>query len=151
MATKGVKKVKKPKTPAKKIAPKPLTAAQKLDAVGIEAIASEIENGLTFGEIAGNHAVALTCLHDWLDKHPDISARAREKSAEAWLDRGLSVIESALRKTGGVDAGAARAYAQECARRASIRNSKYRDKIAVGGDADAPAIKHNIAVSFVAP
>lgn len=146
MATKGVKK------PVRKVAKaKPLTEQQRLDAVGIEKISEKIESGMTFGEIASSHSVNLTALNRWMDKHSDISARARERSAEAWLDRGLEAIQSAMSKTGGVDAGAARAYAQECARRASIRNSKYRDKIAVGGDADAPAIKHSINVSFVAP
>ena len=57
------------------------------------------------------------------------SARARLDSAEAWLDKGLDVIESALRKDAGIDATAARAYAQECARRAAVRNPAYRDKV----------------------
>jgi hypothetical protein len=57
------------------------------------------------------------------------SARARSISAEAWLDRGLAAVESAMQKDGNVDATAAKAYAQECARRAAIRNPAYRDKI----------------------
>lgn len=57
------------------------------------------------------------------------SARARADSAEAWLDKGLEVIESALRRDSGIDAQAARAYAQECARRAAVRNPAYRDKV----------------------
>ena len=34
-----------------------------------------------------------------------------------------------MSKKGDVDPSAARAYAQECARRAAIRNPKYRDKM----------------------
>lgn len=56
-------------------------------------------------------------------------ARARLASAEAWLDRGLTVLHGALDKgPNSYDASAARAYAQECARRAAIRNPAYRDK-----------------------
>ena len=45
------------------------------------------------------------------------------------LDKGLAVIEASFPKgLGGIDASAARAYAQECARRAAIRNPQYREK-----------------------
>ena len=52
-------------------------------------------------------------------------------SAEAWLDKGLAKIESSMSKSGDVDPSAARAYAQECARRAAIRNPIYKDKAQV--------------------
>lgn len=63
------------------------------------------------------------------------SASARVASAEAWLDKGLDVVYAAIYdpsfKGAGMDAGAARAYAQECARRAAIRNPAYREKTGV--------------------
>ena len=40
----------------------------------------------------------------------------------------MKTIESSLSKSGDVDPTAARAYAQECARRAAIRNPKYREQ-----------------------
>lgn len=101
--------------------------------------------GQTYAEIASALGVPRSTLHLWLMSDPARSARAREAaegSAEAWLDRGLSAVESALNRTSGVDASAARAYAQECARRAAIRNARYRDRVAHGGDAEAPPIRH---------
>lgn len=62
------------------------------------------------------------------DERAQRFARARAASAEAWLDRGLTVIGSSLQRNGPIDPTAARAYAQECARRAAIRNPQYRDK-----------------------
>jgi hypothetical protein len=63
------------------------------------------------------------------------SARARAASAEAWLDKGLQEVYDAIYdpsyKGSGRDSGAARAYAQECARRAAIRNPAYREKTGV--------------------
>jgi hypothetical protein len=85
--------------------------------------------GKTYREMAAEFGCSISRLHYWLNE-PQIaeqSARARLSSAEAWLDRGLAVIESALDKQGNVDASAARAYAQECARRAAIRNPSYRE------------------------
>jgi len=129
-------------------------ASDKLDDVGITAISERILDGDTFGEIAESIGVSRHALADWLEKpeHKDISARAREDSAEAWLDKGLKQIKDGIYKDSGIDAGAARAYAQECARRASIRNARYREKVALGGDTDNPInVKTSLEVSFVAP
>jgi hypothetical protein len=43
----------------------------------------------------------------------------------------MDTLEQALRRDSGIDSTAARAYAQECARRAAIRNPQYRDKVDV--------------------
>ena len=90
----------------------------------------QVRDGATYRELGGKYGVNASTICRWLAETPEIeqqSARAREDSAEAWLDRGLAVVESALRKDAGIDASAARAYAQECARRAAIRNPTYRD------------------------
>lgn len=108
-------------------------ARDKLDAIGIEAICERIKAGETQNEIAKSIGVSTGSLSMWMDNDQNLeqSARARAASAEAWLDRGLECIASALAKDGGIDASAAKAYAQECARRAAIRNPKYRDKVDV--------------------
>lgn len=105
----------------------------KLDAIGHEAICERVEAGESQNDIARSLGVSQGSLSAWMDSpsHLDRSARARQLSAEAWLDRGLECIATALRKDGGIDASAARAYAQECARRAAIRNPQYRDKVDV--------------------
>lgn len=82
-----------------------------------------------------------------LDRNEDAinrSARAMAASAEAWLDKGLAVVEAAIDDPAyqgtGKDSGASRAYAQECARRAAIRNPRYREKTGVelSGPGGAP-------------
>ena len=124
-------------------------AAQTLDLVGINAICEQITAGATFAELAYSLGVSISTLHGFCNRDAENSARtakAMKLSAEAWLDDGRRVLESALRKDGPIDATAARAYAQECARRAAIRNPKYSDKIVHAGDADNPLqVQHTVA------
>lgn len=107
-------------------------ATELLEVVGIEALCERIENGDSQAEIARDLEISPATLSAWLNNevNAERSARARTYSAEAWLDRGLNTLESALDKNGGIDASAAKAYAQECARRAALRNPKYVDKTA---------------------
>ena len=100
-------------------------------AAQIDEIIQRIESGESYSDIARSLSVNVSTVWRWCeadDETAQRSARAREKSAESWLDRGLAVIESSLSKSGDVDPSAARAFAQECARRAAIRNPQYRDK-----------------------
>ena len=99
-----------------------------LDLLGI---LQRIEAGETQREIAASIGCDVALLNRFLnsDENAQQSARAREVSAEAWLDRGLETIASALSKRSDIDPSAARAYAQECARRAAVRNPLYRDKV----------------------
>jgi len=107
-------------------------AKELLSVVGIEAICEQIEQGDSQAEIARGLGISCAALSAWLNNsaNHERSARARSLSAEAWLDKGLAAIESALAKTGDIDATAARAYAQECARRAALRNPRYREQTA---------------------
>ena len=96
----------------------------------LQALTELITDGLTYREIGAKFGVNASTVCRWLavdDAALQQSARAREESAEAWLDRGLDYLERSLDKASGLDAGAARALAQECARRAAIRNPRYRD------------------------
>lgn len=100
--------------------------------IDMEDVLKRIEHGESFLDIAEALGISRSLLHVRLEETPELlalSVRAREKSAEAWLDKGLAVIASSLSKNGDIDASAARAYAQECARRAAIRNPRYRDKV----------------------
>lgn len=129
---------------AKKAARRPTPARDKLTGNDDDIIA-RILSGETYREIAGVYGVAVSMLHTWIAGDEERCARARdalERSAEAWLDRGLMTIGSALRRDSDIDPSAARAYAQECARRAAVRNHRYRDRVAHGGDTDAPPIRH---------
>lgn len=99
---------------------------------GEDQIFSLIKSGSTQTEVAEKIGISVSALNTWLHASPESSARAREAmaaSAESWLDRGLKPLQEALDKGSKIDAQAARAYAQECARRAAIRNPRYREKI----------------------
>ena len=98
----------------------------------LDAVLDRIMDGESQAEIARSIGLSPARLSELLSANAEIaerSARARSISAEAWLDRGLAAVQSAMQKDGNVDASAAKAYAQECARRAAIRNPAYRDKI----------------------
>ena len=98
--------------------------------IDIESVLERIYAGESQADIAASLGISPARLSVFLNQDEETakrSARAREESAEGWLDKGLAVIQSALDKEGGIDAGAARAYAQECARRAAIRNPRYRE------------------------
>ena len=117
---------------ARKATNKEPTAADLLAKVGLEAICLRIERGESQAEIAKALKVDAGELSRWLnsDAHAQRSARAREASAESWLDRGLEAVRSSLKKKGAVDPSAAKAFAQECARRAALRNPRYVEKTA---------------------
>ena len=111
----------------------------------LETIIARIRDGKTYREIGAEFGVSHSTIVNWLSDN-DQSARAKEAalldSAEAWLDRGIDYLESALSKESGIDPSAARALAQECARRAAVRNPKYRDKseTTLKGDAENPVM-----------
>jgi hypothetical protein len=93
-------------------------------------VESQIINGVSQVQIAATLGIGASTLYDWINKTPDEAARfarAREASAEAWLDKGATVLEAALLDR-RYDSGAARALEQAYARRAAIRNPQYREK-----------------------
>jgi predicted transcriptional regulator len=107
-----------------------LTAKQRLDLIGIDEIAAMIEEGHSQVQVAQTLGVRQSTLNEWLHSRPDRSARARaamSASAEAWLDNGLRYLLDAPADMAEI--GRAKALAQECARRAAVRNPAYRDKV----------------------
>lgn len=95
----------------------------------IPAILILVREGKTYSEIARQYGISSSTLSDWLNK-PEVaeqSARALAASAEAWLDRGLEELE----KSSAKGAHRARYIAQECARRAGIRNMHYRERMGI--------------------
>jgi transposase-like protein len=100
----------------------------------IERIHERIESGESMRSIARDIGCSVSTLWKALyatEERRERSARALERSAESWLDLGAEAILSSMSKSGDVDPAAARAYAQECARRAAIRNPRYRDNVQV--------------------
>lgn len=109
----------------------------------MDEIIGRIEEGESQTEIARSIGVSIGTLSNWLNspEYAERSARARELSAESWLDRGMQALMEA--PPDQAEIARARALEQHFARRAAIRNPKYRDKV----DLDA---KHSgsIAVSL---
>lgn len=99
----------------------------------LEEILERIEDGESQASIAASLKVSTGALSAYLNRDgvAERSAQARQSSAEAWLDKGLQAIKDAMDKSSGLDATAARAYAQECARRAAIRNPRYNERLSV--------------------
>ena len=130
-----------PRKPSTRIYTSP--ALNKIEAIGLETICDRIASGESYAAIAESIGVSHGGLHNWLSlpAHIESSVRARTVSAEAWLDKGMKVLESSLSKSGDIDPAAARAIAQECARRAAIRNPQYNERNStqtVVGDASKP-------------
>jgi hypothetical protein len=94
-------------------------------------------DGVSYKEIGRKYNVYSSYISDFLNlpENKERSARALHISAEGWLDRGLDELLASDKDT----AHRARYIAQECARRAAIRNPKYRDKLDHTGEID---IKH---------
>lgn len=117
----------------------PITSARK--PIDLHDVIERTANGETYREIAKAYSVDPMTIYRAIERADETlqsaHARARAISAEAWLDRGLEAIEAAARKDSEYDVGAARAYAQECARRAAIRNHAYRDAPTVAVTVDA--------------
>ncbi len=92
--------------------------------INIEEALQRIEAGESQREIAAIFGVAVSTLNEHLNKpeNAERSARARSISAESWLDRGLAYVLDE-----NIDPARARIVAQECARRAAIRNPAYRE------------------------
>ena len=99
----------------------------------LDEILERIEDGESQASIAASLKVSTGALSAYLNRDgvAERSAQARQSSAEAWLDKGLQAIKDAMDKSSGLDATAARAYAQECARRAAIRNPRYNERLSV--------------------
>lgn len=108
------------------------------DSIDVLDVIARTARGETDREIALAIGRSLGCLHDAINAaQPDVRsahAAARAASAEALLDLGLAVVQSALHKSGDIDPSAARAVAQEYARRAAIRNPAYREQKGVAVD-----------------
>lgn len=103
-------------------------------------IIAEIHAGKTHREIAKRLKISYGLLCEWLNKpeYSEQSARAMLESAEAWLDRGLEAVERTADPTRG------RYIAQECARRAGIRNYHYRERMGIDAKVDG-----NVTIEIV--
>ena len=73
-------------------------AKARIDAIGIDALAQKIADGMSMTGIAAEVGVSIGTLLVWVDQDPERSARAREArimSARIWDERAEAGIESA--------------------------------------------------------
>ena len=107
-------------------------AQDKLRTIGTDAIIDMIYAGQSQAEIALAVGCDPALINRWLHADPQRSARARAamaESAEAWIDRGHAYLVGAASDNAEIQR--ARALEQHCARRAAIRNPRYRDNVSV--------------------
>jgi len=110
----------------------PVTAQHACTTLGIDHILDLIYAGQSQTEIARNLNISVASLNGYIHSRPEWSARAKQvyqESAESWIDRGHAYLVEAASDNAEIQR--ARALEQHCARRAAIRNPRYRDKVDV--------------------
>jgi len=110
----------------------PATAQHACTTLGIDTILDLIYAGQSQTEIARNLNISVASLNTYIHSRPEWSARAKQiyqESAESWIDRGHAYLVEA--PSDNAEIQRARALEQHCARRAAIRNPRYRDNVSV--------------------
>ena len=107
------------------------TAQDILCVTGEDEIISRVEDGEDIKKICKFYGVGIGAFYLFMNANEERAERfrrAKETSAEALLEKGREVLESALKRSSGIDPQAAKALASEYARLAAIRNPSYSDK-----------------------
>ena len=107
----------------------------------IDDICKHIANGISLREIAQMEGISPGTLSEWIEADAERSARARASrilAARLWDDMATSVIDSA---TDSFELAKAKELAHHYRWRASkIAPRDYGDKVAIGGDSNAPPV-----------
>ena len=102
-----------------------------LDLIDLDELLDQIEDGTSLRKLAKIYGLSNSRLHEYLHATPERAeryARALELSADALIDEGRRVLESALDKSAGIDATAAKGLNDALLKVAGWRNRKYSDK-----------------------
>ena len=135
-------------------APKPPTVAEKLDAIGVDAICARVSECHFLQDIAADCDVSRGSLVKWLgsEANANLYACAREAQADKMAEDILSIADDGKRDT-YLDAEGNTRTDQDVIARSRLRvdarkwlaakmaPKKYGDKIAIGGADDLPAIQ----------
>lgn len=130
----------------------PPVSRYKLDAVGIDALCTDISDCVTMRDIAAKNGVALSTLSEYFTAHPEQYARAREAQADKMAEDILAIADDGRRDTYTDEAGVERTDQDVIARsrlRVDARKwlaskmapKKYGDKMAIGGADDLPPVQ----------
>ena len=107
----------------------------------LDEICARIANGETYTAIAESEGITKGALSMWLEATPERSARARASrilAARTWDEKALQAIQDA---SDPFELAKAREEAQHYRWRASKIAPEYKDRVAHGGDPDAPPIQ----------
>ena len=116
----------------------------------LDDICARIANGETYTAIAESEGITKGALSMWLEATAERSVRARAArilAARTWDEKALQTIQDAADP---FELAKAREEAQHYRWRASKIAPEYKDKIAHGGDPDAPPIKTEATVTLTA-
>lgn len=133
---------------------KPPSVAERLEAIGIDAVCERVANCDFLENIAQDCGVSRGSLVKWLssDAHNAVYARAREAQADKMAEDILSIADDGKSDT-YVDADGKVCTDQEVIARSRLRvdarkwlaskmaPKKYGEKLAIGGADDLPAIQ----------
>ncbi len=121
---------------------KPLSASEKCEVFGVDALCAAILGEQTLTAIAQDLDVSIGTLLTWMEANPERSARVREarmRTARLWDEKATKVIEDA---SDPFELSKAKELAHHYRWRASkIAPRDYGDKVAIGGADDLPPIK----------
>ncbi len=92
----AVKRKKPSAAPAK---PRKLTTDEMLNAVGEDVLFARIANCEFIHKIAESVGVSATAFHTWLDKRPELYARARERQADKLVDDMVAIADDGRNDT----------------------------------------------------
>ena len=115
--------------------------ADKLEAVGIEALCDMVIEGMMLREVARKVGAPIMSMMDWIEADPARKARmrqARERSAQLWEEKAEQLLSDA-------DEPFMLSRAKELAHHYRWRASKiaprsYGDKVELRGSEDAPLV-----------
>jgi hypothetical protein len=127
------------------IVEKPLTTAQKLDAIGIDAICAYVESGESLRSWSIKNNLPNRSVNDWIEADVDRAAhyaKAREERADAVFDSLDNVSDEAVRAENSVQVAGLRLKADNIKWKLARMNAKkYGEKIAVGGAEGLPPVQ----------
>lgn len=130
-------------------------AQDKLDELGIDALCDMIERDESYSDISEQIGVSEPVICRWIAADPERSARVREsriKSANSCDTKAEKALEAIASNAQQGEITRQRELASHYRWRARVRDPRqYGEKVAHGGDPDAPPIETHHTITFVMP
>lgn len=130
---------------------KPHSVAERLSAVGMDAIGAHVAGGESLNSFCAIHGFAYVTVLDWINAdagRAENYARAREARADLVFERLDEVSEQAVAADTAVEVAGLRLKSDNIKWKLARMSPRYSDKLAIGGAADLPAIKTQANVTL---